>query len=130
MVELLFTAVVEEYKSSQEFDPTKSESYKTDLYSYINRHLEQELLKLCPATLGEVHKEACGEIITTYSQVLSFSPTQISQYQLKPPEVTHTINCLELCQDFREDLEFRFSLGLFSLTVSRYNVKKKQFPFL
>lgn len=111
----IFLDIVDDYKD--DFDPTKSESYKVGLYAHIDEHLKQELGNLCPATLGTLHQQACTDIISLYQELLSLSQQQVSHYVLAPPEVSHVIHCSELCQDFREDLEFRFSLGLFSLGV-------------
>ena len=34
------------------------------------------------------------------------------------PELSYVMQCAELCEDFHEDLEFHFSLGITSLLVS------------
>ena len=117
---VFFLDIVDDYKD--DFDPTKSESYKAGLYAHIDEHLKQELANLCPTTLGALHQHACTDIISLYQQLLNLSQQQVSHYVLAPPEVNHVIHCSELCQDFREDLEFRFSLGLFSFTVRTYKV--------
>ena len=52
-----------------------------------------------------------GATVTTLStcNVASLSPRQ--------PELTYVLRCADLCKEFQEDLEFRFSLGLSSIVV-------------
>jgi mitofusin len=108
--------VIDEYKHKDDFDPTKSDTYKNDLYCFIDDQLQQKFNQLCPVVLSAVHQEACNSIVSAYSQLLNEPLNQmVDTYKLDPPEVTHNVRCRDLCGNFREDLEFRFTLGIFSL---------------
>uniref|UniRef100_A0A1X7VNF0 Dynamin-type G domain-containing protein n=1 Tax=Amphimedon queenslandica TaxID=400682 RepID=A0A1X7VNF0_AMPQE len=108
--------VADEYKPQEDFDHTKTETFKAGLYSHIDESVQKQLTSLCPATLGDVHRTTCSTIVSDYQQLLGLTQEQVTEYQLEPPLVSRTISCKDLCKDFREDLEFRFSLGIFSFS--------------
>ena len=69
----------------------------------------------------------CYKISERYQELLQLSEDELSRFSqlVRPPELTYVLRCEDLCEDFKEDLDFHFSLfGLRSLLVSlRDNVE-------
>ena len=56
----------------------------------------------------------------SYQALLQLSSAELAQLgRLVPtPQVSYVLRCADLCEDFREDLQFHFSLGLNTLVVA------------
>ena len=44
----------------------------------------------------------------------------------RAPEITYVLCCADLCKDFKEDLEFHFSLGVHRMKVERFAVTERR----
>ena len=56
-----------------------------------------------------------------YQELLQLPEDELSRFSqlVRPPELTYVLKCEDLCEDFKEDLDFHFNLfGLRSLLVS------------
>ena len=71
---------------------------------------------LCESSLVDPHQKACRDITALY-QLLPQEFLSKNLPKIDPPNVPFSISSAEVCQGFVEDLEFRFSLGITSLTV-------------
>jgi len=105
------------------FDPTRLESYKHGLYEFMDERLGEELGRVGGDTLGGAYEAARRMLIDTYQELLQLPHDELSQFSplVSHPELSYVMRCAELCEDFHEDLEFHFSLGISSL-LQKLNV--------
>ena len=72
--------------------------------------------QLCSSSLTGPHRQACNGIINLF-QLLPEEVIAKRVPTIDPPKVDFKIGSAEVCNGFVENLEFKFSLGITSLTV-------------
>ena len=104
------------FDHSDGFDPGQLDSYEKALYQHIDSHLKTQLSHLCVSTLADPHQKACDDIVTLFQKLPQHT---LSKHvpKIDPPNVNFKISSADLCRDFKENLEFSFSLSLPSLMV-------------
>lgn len=100
------------------FDSSQIEGYKTSLYQYIDNHLKTQMEQLCGSCLATPHNDACGDIVSLFDLLPKDYLTK-NIPQIDAPQVEFKIGSADVCNGFVENLEFKFSLGITSLTVSK-----------
>ncbi|XP_068604728.1 mitofusin-1 [Brachionichthys hirsutus] len=112
-------ALVDEFRA--DFNPTQETlaRYKTKLLQHVEERMVSRLARRCSAgVLGDV-RDAQRHMMDSVRPLLS----QSVQEQLSAPstsfDLTFDLGLAALCADFRENIEFQFSLGWTAL-VTRF----------
>lgn len=130
-------AMVDSYQCH--FDPNDLGPYRVGLYSYFDQQLSAELEKMASSSLTEVYDATQGGLIgkygipremvmlvsvalfhtEKYQPLLQLSSSDLSQLKQMIPtlHISYLLHCADLCEDFSEDLQFHFSLGLNTVLV-------------
>lgn len=96
-------------------EPARLNLYKKDLVQYVDELVTNDLVVRCTGGLIDRILSTEREMIEGVSELLP------SEHRTKAPGVMHyrdqfrfsiAIHCNSLVEDFQEDLEFRFSLGI------------------
>ena len=121
------------------FDPAHCQTYREGLCEWVDAQLVRELAKVGGASLGAMHDQAQTQLIgecarlcmshgvcdlvhlppDTYQSLLQLPENELSRFNqlVRPPQLSYVLKCADLTEDFSEDLEFHFSLGLGRLAV-------------
>ncbi|XP_044075497.1 mitofusin-1 isoform X2 [Siniperca chuatsi] len=111
--------LVDEFRA--DFNPTQEtlELYKTKLLQHVDERMVGSLAHRCSVSVLRDIRDAQRHMIDSVRPLLSLSV----QEQLSAPsssfELTYDLGLATLCADFRENIEFQFSLGWTAL-VSRF----------
>ncbi|XP_070830305.1 mitofusin-1 isoform X3 [Chaetodon trifascialis] len=111
--------LVDEFRA--DFNPTQEtlQLYKTKLLQHVDERLVGCLAHRCSVSVLRDIRDAQRHMIDSVRPLLSLSV----QEQLSAPsasfELTYDLGLIDLCADFRENIEFQFSLGWTAL-VSRF----------
>ncbi|XP_076600907.1 mitofusin-1 isoform X2 [Chaetodon auriga] len=111
--------LVDEFRA--DFNPTQEtlELYKTKLLQHVDERLVGCLAHRCSVSVLRDIRDAQRHMIDSVRPLLSLSV----QEQLSAPpasfELTYDLGLMALCADFRENIEFQFSLGWTAL-VARF----------
>ncbi|XP_023716314.1 transmembrane GTPase Marf isoform X3 [Cryptotermes secundus] len=100
--------------------------YKKELHVYVENGMGSNLRSRLSAALAMNIENSQREMTERMSVLLPADKKQVSLNVLsrrEPFEILYRLNCENLCADFHEDLEFRFSWGLTSI-ISRFAGKK------
>lgn len=92
--------------------------YKRELHHYVEEGLGSNLRSRLSTALAMNIESSQKEMIEKMTKLLPKDKTDLGlvvQPRRKPFEVLYRLNCDNLCADFQEDLEFRFSWGIVSL---------------
>lgn len=116
------SALVEEFNEPFRADALVLNVYKRTLHSHVGSglgsNLRAKLSDVVTSNIESSHKDMTARILP----LLSEEQRKIAQTFLlprrEPFEVFYRLDCENLCQDFKEDIEFKFSLGLVSLVKS------------
>ncbi|ELU09043.1 hypothetical protein CAPTEDRAFT_158045 [Capitella teleta] len=109
--------VVDEFDRPFSADPLFLGLYKRELHEHIEKMLGQNLQNKCSSALRTA-VEGCEQEMT--ERLTSLLPEEGKQQvaNLLPAhdfEVAYRLDCRNLCADFHEDIEFKFSLGITAL---------------
>nr|CAG4640638.1 EOG090X01A3 [Eulimnadia texana] len=110
--------LVDEFHAPFHHDPYVLQVYKKELHSHVEVCLGSNLRARLSTALA-LNMEASQKEMT--ERVTSLLPSDKKELTLtlaprrEPFEVLYRLNCDNLCADFVEDIEFRFSLGITSL---------------
>ncbi|XP_037537875.1 mitofusin-1-like [Nematolebias whitei] len=112
------TVLVEEFKA--DFDPTSEtlELYKMKLVQHVEERLVSCLTHCCSISILQDVSEVQRHMIDSVRPLLSLSVQQ----QLSPSssfEMTYDLSLNTVCADFKENIDFQFSLGWTAL-VTRF----------
>ncbi|XP_067310471.1 mitofusin-1 [Pseudorasbora parva] len=93
--------------------------YKTKLMAYVEERMAKNLDLRCSSTINGCVLSSQRDIMDTLRPLLP--PAARGQLQLpnRKFSVTYDLNLTNLCENFVEDIDFHFSLGLISL-VNRF----------
>ncbi|XP_067331218.1 mitofusin-1 isoform X2 [Channa argus] len=111
--------LVEEFRA--DFNPTKEtlQLYKTKLMQHVEERMVNCLAHRCSVSILRDIRDAQRHMIDSVRPLLSLSV----QEQLSAPstsfELTYDLSLTDVCADFREHIEFQFSLGWTAL-VTRF----------
>ncbi|CAF3350763.1 unnamed protein product [Rotaria socialis] len=126
-IKRLYT-LIEEFDRPFSSDPEQIPLYKRDLHHWVEErlgsNLQSRLHSALYTSLNSVHREIQDRV----KLVLSNSERKILVDSIVPRSdfnVSYRLDCSNLCSDFREDIEFKFSLG-FSCLWQRYVQNQKE----
>ncbi|XP_014287762.1 transmembrane GTPase Marf isoform X3 [Halyomorpha halys] len=101
--------------------------YKKELHSHVENGLGSNLRARLSTAVAMNIETAQREMTDRMSALLPATKQGITLSVVprrEPFEVLYRLNCDNLCADFQEDLEFRFSWGILSLISRFYNRDK------
>ncbi|XP_067658525.1 mitofusin-2-like isoform X1 [Haliotis asinina] len=109
--------LVEEYDHPFHADNVTLKHYKKDLHTYVEASLCRNMVGRCTSSI--LRRMDNTEVWMT-DRLSSILPEETRQvlYNLIPKrdfEIAYRLDCRNLCADFKEDIEFKFSLGPTSL---------------
>ncbi|CAH0389939.1 unnamed protein product [Bemisia tabaci] len=110
--------LVDEFNQPFHSDPLVLNVYKKELHSHVESGLDSNLRGRLSTALAMNIDNSQREMTDRMASLLPPQKKQLSMTVLpkrEPFEILYRINCDNLCSDFKEDLEFRFSWGIVSL---------------
>lgn len=111
--------LVDEFNIPFHTDTSVLNAYKKELNSHIESGLGNNLqAKLFTALAINVDRSQ-KEMIDKMSTLLSsdINNVNVKNSTFEPFEILYRLNCNNLCQDFQENLEFKFSWGIYTLVT-------------
>ncbi|XP_033763050.1 mitofusin-2-like isoform X2 [Pecten maximus] len=111
------SSIVDEFERPFHSDPVLLNVYKKELHLYVEGAVCQNLTGRC-STAIEKTIERVETQLTERIAVLLPEETKQQLYNLVPRrdfEIAYRLDCRNLCADFQEDIQFRFSMGLTAL---------------
>ncbi|VVC32473.1 Hypothetical protein CINCED_3A005529 [Cinara cedri] len=111
------SVLVDEFNLPFHSDPLVLNAYKKELHSYVESGLGSNLRARLSTALALNIDQSQKEMIEKMSALLPEEKRNIRlrNPQREPFEVLYRLNCDNLCRDFHEHLEFKFSWGLSTL---------------
>ncbi|XP_050531113.1 transmembrane GTPase Marf isoform X2 [Daktulosphaira vitifoliae] len=106
--------LVDEFNLPFHSDPLVLNVYKKELNNYIEKGLGSNLRAKLSTALAMNMEQSQRDMVEKVSKLLPENISVVNP-QLEPFEVFYHLNCDNLCGDFHEHLEFKFSWGLSSL---------------
>lgn len=116
------SVLVEEFNANFHSDPLVLNVYKRELHAHVESGLGSNLRARLSNALAMNIESSQREMTEQMSTLLPPEKRQQTFSILarrQPFEILYRLNCDNLCADFQEDLEFRFSWGVTSL-ISRF----------
>ncbi|KAG9509656.1 Transmembrane GTPase Marf, partial [Fragariocoptes setiger] len=111
--------VIDEFEMRFSADPIALESYKSDLHKHVEsclgENLRVRLSTVVACQVGEAHKQIVEQVGTLLSEDRRRDNMSTFMQQYDFEDLFNIPSCKSLFEDFHEDLEFRFSLGLVSI---------------
>lgn len=106
--------LVDEFNSPFHSDPLVLNAYKKELNSHVETGLGSNLRARLSTDLAMTMEQSQKEMVDKMSALLPENKRNISlsNSKCKPFEVFYRLHCDNLCTDFHEQLEFKFSWGL------------------
>ncbi|XP_039254697.2 mitofusin-2-like isoform X1 [Styela clava] len=104
--------------------------YKAELYRHVEEVLGRNLSARCSSSLQKQINKSKQLMLDEAQPLFECSnnseqePVLVSQAQNSAFDMSYDINCASLCQDFQEDIEFKFSLG-FKCLMGRFIGSRK-----
>nr|CAG4648497.1 EOG090X01A3 [Polyphemus pediculus] len=126
------SVLVDEFHAPFHSEPLVLQVYKKELHNHVEACLGSNLRARLSTALA-LNMETSQKEMT--ERVTSMLPAEKKQLGLgliprrEPFEVLYRLNCDNLCADFTEDIEFRFSFGITSL-VQRFMGKGRATPWV
>ncbi|KAF2356223.1 Dynamin superfamily [Trinorchestia longiramus] len=116
------SALVEEFNEPFRADPLVLNVYKKTLHSHVGAglgcNLRAKLSDVVTSNIESSQKDMTGRILTLLNEDQRKLAETFLLTRREPFEVFYGLDCANLCQDFQEDVEFKFSLGVVSLVKS------------
>ncbi|XP_043485137.1 transmembrane GTPase Marf [Leptopilina heterotoma] len=122
------SALIDEFSVPFHPEPLVLNVYKRELHSHVENGLGSNLRARLSTALAMNIETSQREMTDRMSVLLPENKKQMSLNILprrEPFEILYRLNCDNLCADFHEDLEFRFSWG-FTAIISRFAGKQSQ----
>lgn len=116
------SVLVDEFNLPFHPEPLVLNVYKKELHSHVENGLGSNLRARLSTALAMNIENSQKEMTERMAALLPEDKKQLSVTVLprrEPFEILYRLNCDNLCADFQEDLEFRFSWGITSL-ISRF----------
>ncbi|XP_014208736.1 transmembrane GTPase Marf isoform X2 [Copidosoma floridanum] len=120
--------LIDEFNVPFQSEPLVLNVYKRELHAHVECGLGSNLRARLSTALSLNIENSQREMTERMSCLLPENKRQITMNVLprrEPFEILYRLNCENLCADFHEDLEFRFSWGITAL-ISRFAGKKGQ----
>lgn len=120
--------LVDEFNLPFHTDQLVLNVYKKEINAYVENGLGSNLRARLSTALAMNIETAQREMTDRMTALvpkekLKEQTSQIITARNQPFEMLYTLNCQNLCSDFQEDLEFRFSWGITAL-IQRFNSKR------
>lgn len=120
--------LVDEFNLPFHTDALVLNVYKKEMNGYVESGLGSNLRARLSTALAMNIETAQREMTDRMTalvpkEILKEQTNQIITARNQPFEMLYSLNCQNLCSDFQEDLEFRFSWGITAL-IQRFNAKK------
>ncbi|KAK2584330.1 hypothetical protein KPH14_006721 [Odynerus spinipes] len=118
--------LVDEFSVPFHSEPLVLNVYKRELHTHVENGLGSNLRARLSTALALNMENSQREMTDRMASLLPENKKQLSLNILprrEPFEILYRLNCDNLCADFREDLEFRFSWGLTAI-INRFAGKK------
>ena len=115
------SVLVEEFNEPFRADPLVLNVYKKSLHSHVEAGLGSNLRARLSAAVALNIESTQQEMSRRMLALLGPQSQEMAASLLprrEPFEVLYRLNCDNLCQDFKEDVNFKFSLGVVSLMRS------------
>ncbi|KAI5712644.1 hypothetical protein M8J76_001169 [Diaphorina citri] len=112
------SVLVDEFDTPFHPEPLVLNVYKKELHHHVEKGLGSNLRSRLSSALAMNIESSQREMIEKMSKLLPKHNADISgiaKPRREPFEVLYRLNCDNLCADFVEDLEFRFSWGIVAL---------------
>lgn len=111
--------LVDEFNIPFHSDPSVLNAYKKELHNHVEsglgNNLRARLFRALAINVDHNQKEMIDKMSTLLSQDINDIDANNSTFE--PFEILYRLNCNNLCQDFQENLEFKFSWGLYTLVT-------------
>nr|CAG4647674.1 EOG090X01A3 [Moina brachiata]SVE92854.1 EOG090X01A3 [Moina brachiata] len=126
------SVLVDEFHAPFHSEPLVLQVYKKELHNHVEACLGSNLRARLSTALAMNMEQSQKEMT---ERVTSMLPAEKKQLGLgliprrEPFEVLYRLNCDNLCADFTEDIEFRFSFGLTAL-MQRFMGRGKPAPWV
>ncbi|XP_058119292.1 transmembrane GTPase Marf [Anopheles ziemanni] len=118
--------LVDEFNLPFHTDPLVLNVYKKEINAHVETGLGSNLRARLSTALAMNVETAQREMTGRMTALLPSEKIVAQQHQVvartQPFEMLYTLNCQNLCADFQEDLEFRFSWGIRAL-IARFSGK-------
>lgn len=123
--------LVDEFSLSFHTEPLVLNVYKKEINSYVETGLGSKLRNRLSTALAMNIETAQKEMQDRMSALVPQDNIKLVQTnkiltRSKPFEMLYSLNCQNLCADFKEDLEFHFSWGITAM-IQRFTGKNKSF---
>uniref|UniRef100_A0A1I8BN51 Dynamin-type G domain-containing protein n=1 Tax=Meloidogyne hapla TaxID=6305 RepID=A0A1I8BN51_MELHA len=122
-------AIVDHFKHPFVDDAASIQEYKRELALYVNEVLTEELQNQCTGALITRIWSLENSMLTYIRQIVDESHAleldKIWVYK-QPFKFVISVNCPKMVDDFHEDLEFRFSLGIESIARKILSITRGQ----
>lgn len=118
--------LIDEFNVPFHTDPLVLNIYKRELHTHVENGLGSNLKARLSTALAMNMANSQREMTEQMSTLLPDTKRQMSLNILprrEPFEILYRLNCDNLCADFHEDLEFRFSWGITAI-INRFAGKQ------
>lgn len=112
------SVLVDEFNEPFHPDPLVLNVYKKTLHAHVESGLGSNLRARLSSALALNIESSQAEMTNRMLALLGPERRDLANTMLprrEPFEILYRLNCENLCADFQEDIEFKFSLGLVSL---------------
>ncbi|XP_042242774.1 transmembrane GTPase Marf-like isoform X2 [Homarus americanus] len=112
------SVLVDEFNEPFHPDPLVLNVFKKTLHAHVESGLGSNLRARLSSALALNIESSQAEMTNRMLALLGPAKREMASTMLprrEPFEILYRLNCENLCADFQEDIEFRFSLGLVSL---------------
>ncbi|XP_071519282.1 transmembrane GTPase Marf isoform X1 [Panulirus ornatus] len=112
------SVLVDEFNEPFHPDPLVLNVYKKTLHAHVESGLGSNLRARLSSALALNIESSQAEMTNRMLALLGNERRELASTMLprrEPFEILYRLNCENLCADFQEDIEFKFSLGLVSL---------------
>ncbi|KAA0192137.1 Transmembrane GTPase Marf [Fasciolopsis buskii] len=119
--------LVDSYSRPFHPDPAMLHLYKRELNTHVERELGRKLTEACSSDILNEVSRAEQLMTNNLAKIVSDEMHKSRIYQLVDPSAftpEFHVDCRNLCADFREDIQFRFSLGLTAI-LQRLNTPRR-----
>nr|CAG4635946.1 EOG090X01A3 [Eubosmina coregoni]SVE69640.1 EOG090X01A3 [Eubosmina coregoni] len=126
------SVLVDEFHAPFHSEQIVLQVYKKELHNHVEACLGSNLRARLSTALALNMETSQKEMADRVTSMLSAEKKQLGMGMIprrEPFEVLYRLNCDNLCADFTEDIEFRFSFGITSL-IQRFMGKGKVTPWV
>ncbi|KAL1490665.1 hypothetical protein ABEB36_013323 [Hypothenemus hampei] len=123
------STLVDEFNLPFHPEPLVLNVYKKELHLHVETGLGSNLRARLSTALAMNMEQSQGEMAAKMEKLIPENYRNVNNIIMprkQPFEILYRLNCDNLCADFHEDLEFRFSYGLTAL-IHRFSGSKSGF---